>query len=209
MNFGTLIAAYFFLFFNFNLGPINIFPDFIGYILLCLGAVEVSRRGNNSYFSVLQKTSLLLLALSLLDLFIRHSSIVDGILRGPSIQGRLFTMILLMTMVSLLLYFFFKLTRGIKEEALKIEEATLAWKADKVFKLYFWFQVIYAVIFSLSILFIEHNTTYELGGAGFFVVIPLFILFIYLFVQVRGLMKLANRKLKTQLPAGSGNNSYS
>ncbi|WP_043934312.1 hypothetical protein [Bacillus sp. EB01] len=200
MGFGILIAGYFFLFFNFNVGPLNIFPDIVGYALLVWGANEVAGRISNAHFSIIKKASLLLLALGLLDLFLKNSSVMSGTVTSPTVFGRIFSVILLLTMVSLSLYFFYKLTRGIKEEALKVEETALAEKADKVFNLYCIFQVVLTGISAVTIILVENHTTVDIGGAGFFIIIPIIIFIIYLFVQVRGLLKRSNEKLEPHFP---------
>ncbi|CEG25427.1 hypothetical protein [Bacillus sp. B-jedd] len=201
MGFGTMIVGFFFIFFNFNLGPVNIFPDIIGYILLYVGAGEVSRHVKNSNFEILKKPSLLLVALSVLGIIVKYSDVLNGALnQGLTVESKLYSIATIFLTAFLSIFYFFHLAKGIKEEAGKLEHTELDEKAEKTFKLYLTFQAIGAIVFIGATLLAKGSVTYQLGGEGFFLVFGLLAIYIYLFIQVRKMLKLANNTFGSAEP---------
>ncbi|RDU36627.1 hypothetical protein DRW41_11235 [Neobacillus piezotolerans] len=193
MGFGTMIVGFFFVFFNFNFGPVNLFPDLVGYILLCIGGNQLAGRIDNKHFYVLGKTAKLLIALSVLDLFVKNSSILNGAINGPdTIEGRLFIGITTLLTVFLSVFFFYNLSTGISEEAGKGGNSELAERAAKTNKLFMVYQLAGAIILLGTLIFVGEVVQYQIGGSGFFLMIGLIIVILYLFVQVRKMLKLAS-----------------
>lgn len=193
MGFGTMIVGFFFIFFNFNLGPVNIFPDIIGYVLLYVGAGEVTRHMKNNNFEILKKPSLLLIALSALGIIVKYSDVLNGALnQGLTTGSKIYAITNIFLIAFLSIFYFFHLAKGIKEEAGKLDNAALEEQTDKTFKLYLVFQTIGAVVFIGATLLAKGAVTYQLGGEGFFLVFGLLAIYIYLFIQVRKMLKLAN-----------------
>ncbi|RHW32442.1 hypothetical protein D1B31_21195 [Neobacillus notoginsengisoli] len=198
MGFGTMIVGFFFIFFNFNLGPVNIFPDIIGYVLLYVGAGQIFRHIQNRNFTMAKKTSLLLIVLSALGIIVKYVEILNGVLNNSlAAEGKLYMSTTLFLTAFLSIFFFFHLAKGIGEEAGKLGNANLQETAEKTYKLYTVFQVIGAVVFIGATLLTKNTVTYQLGGEGFFLVFGLLALYIYLFIQVRKMLKLASANLGT------------
>lgn len=204
MGFSTMILGFFFVFFDFNLGKINILPDLIGYLIIYFGASGVVGRMPNKYFSVLKKACGLLIALSGLDMIINYSSVLNGVINNPAtIQGRVFLLLFTMTTISMLVYFFRNLTKGIEWEAEKAGEENLAAKARRVFKLVLIYQLIVG-FFSIIAVFLtkQQNLTYSIDGVfGLFIIIAVLIVIIYIFVHVRSLLKQAEVTFRENMPA--------
>ena len=201
MGFGTMIVGFFFIFFNFNLGPVNIFPDIIGYVLLYVGAGEVTRHMKNSNFEILKKPSLLLIALSALGIIVKYSDVLNGALnQGMTTGSKLYSITNIFLITFLSIFYFFHLAKGIKEEAGKLDNAALEGQTDKTFKLYLVFQTIGAIVFIGATLLAKGSVTYQLGGEGFFLVFGLLAIYIYLFIQVRKMLKLANSTFSSVEP---------
>lgn len=200
MGFGTMIVGFFFIFFNFNFGPVNLFPDLVGYILLCIGGNQLARRINNKHFHVLGKTALLLIALSVLELIVKNSSILNGAINAAdTIEGRLFIGITTLLTMFLTVYFFYNLSTGISEEAGKDGNSELAERAARTNKLFIVYQAAGAIILLGSLIFVGEVVQLQLGGPGVLLVIGFLVVILYLFIQVRKMLKLASVTLEEEI----------
>ncbi|WP_059172292.1 hypothetical protein [Bacillus sp. FJAT-27445] len=200
MGFGTMIVGFFFIFFNFNLGPVNIFPDLVGYILLCIGGDRLAGRIDNKHFHVLGKTALLLIAMSVLDLFVKNSSILNGAINAANtIEGKLYIGITSLLTIGLSVFFFYNLSTGISEEASKHGNSELAERALKTNKLYMIYQAAGAIILMAGLVFMGETVHFELGGEGFLLFAGLMAIFLYLFLKVRKMLKIAKETFDSAL----------
>ncbi|WP_053364941.1 hypothetical protein [Bacillus sp. FJAT-27245] len=200
MGFGTMIVGFFFIFFNFNFGPVNLFPDIVGYILLCIGGDRLAGRIDNKHFHVLGKTALLLIAMSVLDLFVKNSSILNGAINAAdSIEGRLFIGITTLLTVLLSVFFFYNLSKGISEEAGKEDNSDLAERAAKTNKLFMIYQAAGAIILLGSVIFAGEVVQLQIGGPGVLLIIGLIVVILYLFLKVRKMLKLASEVFENSL----------
>lgn len=203
MGFSKMIFGFFFVFFDFNLGKINILPNLIGYILLYLAVSQVIKRMDNKYFLNIRKVSVLLIFLSALEMMIKYSAVLNGVIDNPAtIQGRVFSFLFNSTILSLFVYLFYNLAKGIEWEAEKLEAQTLVTKAQVVYKLVLISQIL-AGFFLLSGL-IFHNQqslTFSTGGGlAIGIIIVVLIAYIYVFVQVSQLLKQAETTFSGSFP---------
>lgn len=196
MGFGYIIFGLFFVLFDFHFQKVNILPNFIGFLLINVGLVEIIGRINNSYLQEGKKTLRILIAFSALEMIIGYSSILNGLINNPAtFHGKVFSILFVLTYLTLLIYLFFNLTRGLEHEAKKIEALTLSIKLRSLYTLFFIIQSIIGVLSLVGIIINSKlNFSYTNGGG---IALLLFILsfagYIYLFLQIRAVMKLAEK----------------
>ncbi|WP_316570671.1 hypothetical protein [Neobacillus sp. YIM B06451] len=193
MGFGTMAVGFFFIFFNFNIGPVNLFPDIIGHILLFIGGYRLAGHMDNKRFQVLGKTALLLIAMSVLELFVKNSSILNGAINATdTIEGRLFIGITTLLSVALAVFFFHNLSTGISEEALEKGNSDLAERAANTNKLFIIFQAVGAFVLLGGLIFAGEVVQLQFGGIGILLMVGLIAIILYLFIRVRKMLKLAS-----------------
>ncbi|ETI66555.1 hypothetical protein [Neobacillus vireti] len=194
MGFSTMIVGFFFIFFDFNFGNINILPDLIGYIFIYFAAVKVISKMGNKYFAIFKKTSLLLIYLNALDMVIKHSSVLNGVINNPvELQGRVFLVLFTITYLSIMVYMFFYLAKGIELAAEGLDNKSLAEKARRVFRLVFIYSLSIAAVNLTSIIFFKHSSpTISIEGlSALLLIIAVMAALIYVFVQVCSLLNRA------------------
>ncbi|WHY87491.1 hypothetical protein QNH39_06455 [Neobacillus novalis] len=194
MGFSTMILGFFFIFFDFNFGKINILPDLIGYIFIYFAAAKVISKMGNRYFAIFKKTCLLLIFLNALDMFIKYSSFLDGVINNPeTIQGRVFVVLFTITYLSMMVYMFFHLTKGIEMAAEELDNKSLAEKARKVFRLFSIYTMSIAAVNLIAIIvFKQPFPTISIDGlSAFLLIIAVMAALIYVFVQVCSLLNRA------------------
>jgi hypothetical protein len=197
MGFSRMVAGFFFVFFDFNFGNINFLPDLIGYIMILAAVSGPISRMSNKHFSVLKKIAILLLALSALDMFITYSSVLNGMIIDPSaIHNRLFLLLFTIMKISMLVYLFYNLSKGIEQEAQKTDAKGLINKARKTYKLVFIYQMFFGIVTCSTILFVKNSFTFSAGPIGFVIIIALLIVTISIFINIRSMLKQAEYTLR-------------
>jgi hypothetical protein len=194
MGFSMMIVGFFFIFFDLNFGKINILPDLIAYIFIYFAAAKVISKMENKYFVIFKKTSLLLIFLNALDLFIKYSSFLDGVINNPeTMQGGVFVVLFTITYLSMMVYMFFHLTKGIEMAAEELDNKSLAEKARKVFRLFSIYTMSIAAVNLIAIIvFKQPFPTISLDGlSAFLLIIAVMATLIYVFVQVCSLLNRA------------------
>lgn len=199
MGFGWMILGYFFVFFDLNFGKVNIFPDWIGFILLFIGASKLVKMIGNPSFFILKKTYFLLIVLSIID-WLNKCPLLNGVNNNTeTIQGRIFSLIFIIAFFSLSVYTFFHLFKGIEFEAKKINALDLASQANSVLKQVIVFQIMNGLFYLISVFFSDgQSLTFSFDGIFIFLFIIILILFIYIYAKVLSLLNRTNLLFSTQ-----------
>lgn len=180
MGFRLLLFGFIFIFFQFNIGSIDILPDVVGYILILSGTNMLLASFQNDRFVHLKYSSLLLIPLSALDLFIRHSAVLNGVLNNDQTSGRVFSLIFSALTTTLLIYCVYHLCKGIAQEAQRIGNAEIASKAIWTGWLFLSYRVVTFLIVAAGILFTKDATgalnLNQTAGAVLFAVLFLYML---------------------------------
>ncbi|MCO7125355.1 hypothetical protein NIE88_06190 [Sporolactobacillus shoreicorticis] len=164
MGFNQIIIGFVFIFFHFTISSIDILPDFIGYLFIFYGTRSLLSHFHNDRFINVKWSSLLLIVLSALDLFIHHSAVLNGVIDNNQLSGRLFSFISFIVTATLLAFSIYHLCKGIELEARRIENAELTSKATWTYKFFFSYQLV-TVIFHTTALFIAKRSL-ELNLTG-------------------------------------------
>jgi hypothetical protein len=196
MGFRTILIGFIFVFFNINFGGINLLPDLIGYVVVLIGAYTLTGNFKNHSFLKVQHSSIILIVLSCLDLFIKHSVVLNGVINNSqTLQGKVFLVLFYLIITLILTYCLFHLCKGIEEEATSKEDIELAEKAKKtfiVFALYEAFFFLFTLIGTLALGGI-HTTT--LHGSGSLIFFLLLIIVIFVFSRLFLLLNKAEKTL--------------
>ncbi|MEH6938140.1 hypothetical protein V7056_09795 [Bacillus sp. JJ664] len=192
MGFNQLIIGFIFISFNINLINVNVLPDFIGYIFFYLGATSLASSLSSEYFKFVKNASRLLIILSIIESFIDYSAILNNILNDvQAVHEKLFALIFTLTITTLYLFCVYYLFKGIEQEAIKIEDATLQMKSKKTLKLLMIYNVI-GIIPLLGILFYGNSEINISFAAGPLIFIAILIGMVYVFVKLVTVLKYAN-----------------
>ncbi|MGE8206505.1 hypothetical protein ACQKP0_18505 [Heyndrickxia sp. NPDC080065] len=192
MGFRTMLVGFIFILFNINLGNINILPDVIGYGLLFLGSITLRRKFDNEFFSRVKSASLILIILSSLDLLKKHTEVLYVLNNSQTIEGKVFSFLFYLTIVSLFLYCVYNLCRGIEKEANLIESKGLASKSRKVFKIFAIYQLAFFLFLGIGTIGGSQEFHFS-GQAALFIFIVVAIILIYVFVQMFSLLNQAEK----------------
>ncbi|MET1249458.1 hypothetical protein ABWW58_11780 [Sporolactobacillus sp. STCC-11] len=195
MGFRHLLVGFIFIFFQFNIASIDILPDVVGYILVFIGANKLLSSIQNDQFMHVKHSSLLLIPLSALDLFIRHSAVLNGVINNTRLSGRLFSLTFSAVTTILLIYCVYHLCKGIEQEAQRIGNAELASKANWTGWLFLSYSVVTFLIITTGILFTKDASgTLNLNQTAGVVLFVL--LFLYMLTTAFQLFILLNETRK-------------
>ncbi|MGV3465230.1 MAG: hypothetical protein ACO1OT_08055 [Heyndrickxia sp.] len=198
MGFKTMLAGLIFIFFNINIGYINILPDFIGYILFIFGSSSAYDYFKNDLFLTVRSSSIILSILSLMDLFIKHSNGLNEIINNPlTLQGKIFSFLFYSTIASLFVYCMYNLCKAIENEAISIRAEKLTEKSRKGFMLFLVYQLCFYVFFIVGLFIGEKQVTFHGGGAILLFCIAAVIM-IYVYVKILLLLKEAEKTFDNQ-----------
>jgi hypothetical protein len=153
VGFRLLLLGFIFIFFQLNIGSINLLPDVVGYILILSGTNMLLASFQNDRFVHVKYASMLLIPLSALDLFIRHSAVLNGVINNAQISGRVFSLIFSALTTVLLIYCVYHLCKGIAQEAQHIGNTETASKAIWTGWLFLSYRVVTFLITAAGILF--------------------------------------------------------
>jgi hypothetical protein len=193
MGFRTILVGFIFIFFNINLGEVNILPDVVGYILLFIGSNILKSKLDNDFFSVVKTSSLILIFLSFLDLLIKHSDVLNGVINNTqAIQGKVFSLIFYFTIISLLTYCLYNLCKGIEKEANGVGKKELATKARKGFVIFAVYQFFFFIFFLVGTIVGKQEASFN-GGGAIFIFIVVGIVMIYVIATLFSLLNQAEK----------------
>jgi hypothetical protein len=180
VGFRLLLLGFIFIFFQFNIFSIDILPDVVGYILILSGTNMLLTSFQNDRFVYVKYASLLLIPLSALDLFIRHSAALNGVINNAQTNGRVFSLVFSALTTFLLIYCVYHLCKGIAQEAQRIGNADIASKAIWTGWLFLSYRVVTFLITAAGILFTKNATgalnLNQTAGAVLFAVLFLYML---------------------------------
>lgn len=170
-GYNRLFWGIIFVIFNFNIGPVNIFPDFIGYIIIFSGLNLISEQNPN--YETGKMPACILIFLSLKGLFnleniAAQSQLTDwkfGFMVAGSIES----------IISI--YLIYCICKGIYEVANERGIVELRDEALKTFKYYFIFSVLFLFYTPFSI-----NLSQNMNS---FMILPMIInIFVLIFLAV-------------------------
>lgn len=202
MGFTTIIVAFIFIYFNFNLNNLNVLPDFIGYILFYYGVASIMNSLDSEYFLKAKDASKILIVLSILDTIIKHSTVLNNVINDfHTVQGKLFTIIFLLTVTSLFIYSIYNLCKGIEAEANQIGDIQLAEKSREVFRITFIFEIVSCAVLLVSFLIMgQEEVKFTMDGTGAFLVfVVIAIIVLYVFFKMISLLKAAEKAFNNGL----------
>ncbi|MFX3616720.1 MAG: hypothetical protein ACE3JK_04280 [Sporolactobacillus sp.] len=191
-----MLIGFIFIFLDVNLGRINIFPDIVGYAIVFGGALKLFSHFNNKRFVNVKIASLMMIFLTGLDLFIRHSKVLNNVINSSAqLSGRIFSVLYLMVTLSLLAYCIYHLCKAIGEEAHRIGDKQFVGKADHTWHVYCIFQVVFFIFASMGPLIGESRSdSLTFGGVRALIIfIPMGIYLAYLLFQLSSLLIQAER----------------
>ncbi|WP_088043457.1 hypothetical protein [Bacillus sp. EAC] len=202
MGFTTIIFAFIFIYFDFNLNNLNVLPDFIGYILFYYGVASIMNRLGSEYFLKAKDASKILIVLAILDTIIKHSTVLNNVINDfHTIQGKLFTFVFVLTVTSLLIYSIYNLCKGIEVEANQINDIHLVEKSKEVFRITFIFETVSCVVLLVSSLLMgQDEVKFSMDGTGaFFVFVVIAFIVLYVFFRMFSLLKAAEKAFNNGL----------
>jgi hypothetical protein len=180
VGFRLLLLGFIFIFFQFNIFSIDILPDIVGYILILSGTNMLLTCFQNDRFVYVKYASLLLIPLSALDLFIRHSAVLNGVINNAQTNGRVFSLVFSALTTVLLIYCVYHLCKDIAQEAQRIGNTEIASKAIWTGWLFLSYRVVTFLITTAGILFTKDATgalnLNQTAGAVLFAVLFLYML---------------------------------
>ncbi|MDN3954445.1 hypothetical protein [Sporolactobacillus laevolacticus] len=195
MGFRLLLLGFIFIFFQVNIGSIDLLPDVIGYILIFSGTKSLRSFFQNDRFVYVTYSSLLLIPLSTLDLFIRHSAVLNGVVNNALPNGKVFSLIFTTLTTFLLIYCVYHVCKGIEQEAQRIGNAEVASKSVWTCWLFLSYKVVTFLFIAAGILFAKDTSGVlnlnQTAGAILFV-----LLFLYMLSAAAQLFILLNESKK-------------
>lgn len=193
MGFRTILIGFIFVFFNINFGEVNLLPDLIGYIVVLIGAYTLIGNFKNGFFLKVLHSSIILIVLSCLDLFIKHSTVLNGVINNShTLQGKVFLILFYLINTLLITYCLYQLCRGIEQEAMNKENNELQERSKKTFIVFALYEACFFLFMLVGTLSGGQTTTFYGGWLSILFWIGLIIV-IFVFSRLFLLLNKAER----------------
>ncbi|QQZ07631.1 hypothetical protein [Heyndrickxia vini] len=196
MGFRTMLIGFIFVFFNINFGEVNLLPDLLGYIIILIGAYTLIGNFKNGSFLKVLHSSIILIVLSGLDLFIKHSIVLNGVINNSTIlHGKVFLILFYLINTLLITYCLYQLCKGIEQEATNKENNELQERSKKTFIVFAIYEACFFLFMLVGILSGDQTTTFNSGWVSILFWIGLIIV-IFVFSRLFLLLNNAEKTFK-------------